>query len=97
MIYHSVIFKLKYPKNSPEEKSFFDAAKKLANIPGVQRFESLKQISSKNKYDYGFSMEFAGQELYDAYSNHPEHIQFIQQYWVKFVEDFLEIDCEPLK
>jgi hypothetical protein len=35
MIRHPVIFKLKYPKNSSEEKVFFDAAKKLATISGV--------------------------------------------------------------
>ena len=97
MIRHSVIFKLKVPKNSAEEKNFLDAAKKLATIPGVQNFESLKQTSKKNKFDYGLSMEFASQQLYDAYSSHPDHVQFIKQYWLKYVEDFLEIDYEPLK
>ncbi len=96
MIRHSVIFKLKVPKNSTEEKEFLAAAKKLAAIPGVQNFESLKQTSKKNKFDYGLSMEFASQQLYDTYSSHPDHVQFIQQYWLKYVEDFLEIDYEPL-
>ena len=96
MIRHSVIFKLKVAKNSQEEKDFFIAAKKLAVIPGVQKFECFKQTSKKNKFDYGISMEFAGQKLYDEYSNHPDHVQFIQQYWLKYVEDFLEIDYEPL-
>jgi hypothetical protein len=97
MIRHSVIFKLKVAKNSPEERDFFIAAKKLAGIPGVQKFECLKQSSKKNKFDFGISMEFAGQKLYDEYSNHPDHVQFIQQYWLKYVEDFLEIDYEPLR
>lgn len=97
MIRHSVIFKLKYSKNSPEELAFFEAAKKLANIPGVQNFECLKQTSKKNNFDYGISMEFASQKRYDDYSNHPDHVQFIQQYWLKYVQDFLEIDYEPLK
>jgi hypothetical protein len=47
MIRHSVIFKLKYPKNSPEELDFLNAAKKLANIPGVENFECLRQTSKK--------------------------------------------------
>ena len=96
MIRHSVIFKLKVPQNSVEEKFFLDAARKLSLIPGVQQFESLKQTDKKNNFDYGLSMEFASQQLYDAYSNHPEHIQFIEKYWLKYVEDFLEIDYEPL-
>ena len=96
MIRHSVIFKLKVAKNSPEEKNFFVAAKKLANIPGVQKFECLTQTSKKNKFDFGISMEFAGQKLYDEYSSHSDHVQFIQQYWLKYVDDYLEIDYEPL-
>ncbi len=83
MMRHSVIFKLKVAKNSQEEKGFFIAAKKLAGIPGVQKFECLIQTSKKNKFDFGLSMQFASQKLYDEYSNHPDHVQFIQQYWLK--------------
>jgi len=57
MIRHTVVFKLKYPRNSPEEQSFLTAAKNLASIPGVQNFECLKQISKKNNFDFGLSME----------------------------------------
>ena len=62
-IQHTVIFKLKYAKGSDEEQDFFNAAKKLANIPGVEKFECLKQISRKNKFEYGLSMEFANQGI----------------------------------
>jgi hypothetical protein len=41
-------------------------------------------------------MEFASNELYEQYSNHPDHLKFVQEYWLKEVEDFLEIDYEPL-
>ena len=97
MIRHTVIFKLKYLKHSVGERDFLNAAKKLAAIPGVQNFQSLRQVSKKNKYDFGLSMEFADQKLYDDYSNHPDHVQFIREYWLPYVEDFLEIDYEPLK
>lgn len=96
MVRHSVIFKLKHPKDSPESEAFFIAAGKLANIPGVQNFECLKQTSKKNKFEYGISMDFASIELYDQYSNHPDHVRFVQQYWLKEVEDFMEIDYEPM-
>ena len=96
MVRHSVIFKLKHPADSPDGQAFFIAAYKLANIPGVQAFEILKQTSKKNKFEYGISMEFASNELYEQYSNHPDHIKFVQEYWLKEVEDFLEIDYEPL-
>lgn len=96
MIRHSVIFTLTCPKNSVEEKAFFAAAAKLADIPGVLSFEALQQTSKKNHFDFGLSMEFESQLLYDAYSSHPAHQQFIEQYWVNYVQDFLEIDYEPL-
>jgi len=93
---HSVIFRLKYPKGSAEEKSFFEASAKLAALPGVKNFEMLKQVNKKNKYDYGISMEFADNELFEAYNNHPAHQQFIKDYWLRVVEEFLEIDYETM-
>lgn len=97
MIQHSVIFKLKQGlTGSAEEALFWEAAKKLANISGVQNFQCLKQISPKNGFEYGLAMEFADQQTYDHYSNHPEHVQFIKQFWLKDVEDFLEIDYVAL-
>ena len=97
MIRHTVVFKLKHPKGSPEEKEFLKEGSKLALIPGVNNFESLRQISPKNEFDYGFSMEFDSQEAYEGYNNHPDHIAFVQTYWMRDVTDFMEIDYEPLK
>ncbi len=87
---------MKYPKGSPEELTFLKATEHLANIPGVTAFEQLQQVSKKNNFDYGLSMEFADQQAYDAYNNHPAHTDFINQFWIPGVEDFLEIDYIPL-
>lgn len=96
MIKHSVVFKLKYPQGSKEETDFFVASKQLAAIPGVENFECLKQVSKMNNYSFGLSMQFTNQQVYDAYSNHPAHLAFIQQHWLPSVTDFMEIDYEPL-
>ncbi|MER0439937.1 Dabb family protein [Emticicia sp. W12TSBA100-4] len=92
MIRHSVILSLKPQLSSEDKKAFFEAVVKLTDIPNVQKFEVLKQISPKNNFEYGISMEFDTQEQYDFYSNHPQHQTFIQDFWIKSVEDFLEID-----
>jgi hypothetical protein len=92
MIRHSVILKLKDTISVEEKQAFFEAVDTLSDIPGVRAFEVLSQISSKNKFEYGISMEFDNQEQYDLYSNHPAHVDFIQNFWLKSVEDFLEID-----
>lgn len=97
MIQHSVIFKLKHAPGSPEEKEFLAASAALKSISGVQQFNMWKQVSKKNKFDFGISMVFQDQETYDAYSNHPDHEQFIKNYWLRGVEDFLEIDYVPLE
>lgn len=97
MIRHTVVFKLKHPKGSPEEKVFLDAIQKLSAIPGVRNFELLRQVSKKNKYDFGLSMEFESAKAYDGYSNHPDHNAFVQKFWVNEVADFMEIDYEPYK
>lgn len=97
MIRHTVVFKLKYLQGSPEEKEFMMAAMKLAAIPGVQHFECLRQVSKKNNFDYGISMEFDTRQAYEGYNQHPDHVAFVKTYWIKGVADFLEIDYEPLK
>ena len=97
MIRHTVVLKLKYPKGSHEEADFMAAAAKLSAIPGVYKFESLRQTSKENDYDYGFSMEFNSRKDYEAYLQHPEHTKFVDTYWVKYVEKYLEIDYEPMK
>ena len=61
MIRHTVVFRLKHRPGSAEEASFLSAGKALADIPGVERFEQLKQVSPKNDYHFGYSMEFADQ------------------------------------
>jgi hypothetical protein len=96
MIRHTVAFKLIHPKGSPEEKMFLDAIAKLSAIPGVENFELLRQISRKNTFDYGLSMEFATAKEYEKYNQHPDHVAFVRTIWTPEVMDFLEIDYEPL-
>jgi hypothetical protein len=76
------------------EQQFLAAAQQLSFIPGVENFESLKQVSPKNSFEWGLSMEFASQEKYDRYSNHLDHVAFVEQWWLQEVEDFLEIDFQ---
>ena len=93
-IRHTVVFSPKHAAGSPEEADFLAAAQKLADIPGVEAFEILRETSPKNSYRYGISMEFAGPEAYAAYNEHPDHVRFVQERWLSEVADFLEIDYE---
>ena len=96
MIRHSVILTLK-SSLSPEDKTqYFDAVNELKQIPGVQKFEVLKQTSAKNPFEFGISMEFESQEAYDLYTNHSLHSAFVEKYWAACVEDYLEIDYQIL-
>jgi hypothetical protein len=94
MIRHSVIFVLKHAHGSLQEKMFLRDALVLTEIPGVEKFEQLKQTSKKNDYDFGFSMEFKDQAAYDTYNAHPKHVKFVKERWEREVERFLEIDYE---
>lgn len=92
-IKHMVIFNLKAGKDNSEARKFLeDGQAQLTQIPVVRHFEVLRQVSAKNDYDYGFSMQFASQADYDAYNLHPLHVQFVEERWLKEVERFLEID-----
>ncbi len=96
MIRHTVVFSLKHAEGSPEERAFLDAAVILADIPGVTKFERLRQVSPKADYAFGFSMEFADQAAYDLYNEHPDHTAFVRDRWVPEVARFQEIDYVAL-
>jgi hypothetical protein len=95
LIRHTVVFKLKHAARSAEEAEFLQSAMVLQTIPGVRKFERLRQTSKKNEYDFGFSMEFDSPEAYELYNAHPAHVDFVQSRWVREVDQFMEIDYEP--
>ena len=96
MIRHTVVFKLKHAAGSQAELDFLQSARRLAAIPTVTKFECLRQISKKNRYAFGLSMEFACARDYQIYHDHPDHVNFVQKRWIPEVLDFLEIDYEPI-
>ena len=96
MIRHTVVFSLRHPAGSPEEADFLDGALVLAEIPTVRNFERLQQVSPKNGFRFGFSMEFDDQAGYDAYNKDPDHVRFVRDRWQTEVADFTEIDYVPL-
>ena len=63
---------------------------------GVKKLEKLRQVSKKNGYAFGFSMEFDDAAAYQGYNDHPEHVRFVKEWWMPEVEEFLEIDYERL-
>ena len=80
-IRHTVSFRLRHPDGSDDERRFLEAA--AATLPAdprsprVDAFEVLDEVSPKNGFRFGFSMEFADQAAYDAYNAHPEHTRFV--------------------
>ena len=92
-IRHTVAFRLRHPEGSEEERRFLSTAEEtLSAIPGVDEFEILSEVSPKNPYRFGISMEFADQAAYTAYNEHPDHVRFVEERWMTEVEDFLEVD-----
>ena len=91
-IRHTVAFTLAHPERSAGERDFLEAAEGLAAIPGVAAFELLAEVSPKNGYRFGISMEFADRAAYDGYNEHPDHVRFVQERWLAEVTDFLELD-----
>ncbi|PWW38832.1 MULTISPECIES: Dabb family protein [Paenibacillus] len=95
-INHLVTFTLYAGKDTAEAEAFLkESADALANIPGVEQFQVLRQVSEKNEFDYSFSMVFANQAAYDAYNDHPVHRKYVEERWEKEVSRFQEIDLIP--
>jgi hypothetical protein len=89
---HTVSFDLRHAPGSAEEADFLTAAAGLATIPGVEDFEIVHEVSPKNGFRFGISMEFADEAAYAAYNAHPDHVRFVEERWLQEVADFLEID-----
>ncbi len=92
MIQHTVVFRLHHKAGSEGEKDFLLQVRKLRHLPGVLDFKVLRQISTKNSYEWGLSMIFSSQRAYDGYNEHPEHTQFVETVWLPQVAEFMEID-----
>lgn len=95
-IRHSVVFTLTHPDGSSAQTEFLDAVARLEAIPGVEAFELMREVSPKNDYRFGLTMEFADPAAYNAYNEHPEHVAFVETRWDREVTDFLEIDTAAL-
>jgi len=95
-IRHTVAFALHHDDGSPEEASFLTALTALRSIEGVEAFEVVREVSAKNNYRWGVSMEFADQSAYDGYNDDPQHVGFVRDRWVSEVADFLEVDFASL-
>lgn len=91
-IRHTVVFSLAHPEGSAAERDFLEAAVRLAAVPGVEAFELLAEVSPKNGYRFGISMEFADRAAYAGYNDHPDHVSFVQERWLAEVSEFLELD-----
>lgn len=91
-IRHTVVFALRHEPGSEAERSFLEAAGRLAAIPGIECFEVLREVSPKNDFRFGISMEFADDTAYERYNAHPDHMRFVEERWLSEVVDFLEID-----
>lgn len=95
-IRHTVSFRLRHLAGSGAERDFLDAAGRLEEIPGVEAFDILSEVSPKNQFCFGISMEFEDAAAYEAYNRHPDHVRFVEERWVNEVEEFLEIDYAAL-
>jgi Stress responsive A/B Barrel Domain len=95
-IRHAVVFTLTHAEGSPEEAAFLDAIARLEAIPGVEAFELMREVSPKNDYRFGLTMEFADPAAYNSYNTHPEHVAFVESWWEQEVSNFLEIDTTAI-
>lgn len=92
-IQHTVMFTLASGKTGEATEKFLaDATRILSSIGSVRHFKVFRQVSKKTDFDFQFSMVFGDQKAYDTYNNHPDHVAFVQNRWVKEVAAFQEAD-----
>lgn len=89
MIQHTVAFRL---DASVDADVFWGRVSELSGIAGVEQFQVLRQIGTKNDFTHALSMYFESQADYDAYSEHPNHVAFVEEAWLPSVAEFIELD-----
>lgn len=67
----------------------------LTAIPAVTDFVVDRQIGGMSDLEWQFSMVFADQQFYDAYSAHPDHVAFVRDRWQSEVVAFQEFNFVP--
>ncbi len=95
-IRHTVAFTLRHDEGSPAAASFFEALAALGAIEGVEELQVWSEVSPKNSYRYGVSMEFATRTAFETYTASPEHVEFVRDRWDDEVTEFIEIDFVAL-
>lgn len=92
-IQHTVVFRLAHAAGSDGEQAFLaDARAALTSIPGVSEFRISEQVSPKSDLRFQFSMVFADDAAYRAYTAHPSHVTFVETRWASEVAEFQEYD-----
>ena len=89
MIQHTVAFRL---GEDADVDAFWERVGDLAAIDGVQRFETLRQVGTKNDFTDALSMFFDSERDYTQYNEHPVHVAFVNEVWLPNVADFIELD-----
>ncbi|CAG8480164.1 6262_t:CDS:2 [Paraglomus occultum] len=65
------------------------------SIPGILRYSAGSNFSKRGQgFTHGLVVEFEGKQELEAYSGHPIHVQYKQNYIAKYVEDIIAFDME---
>lgn len=91
-IRHILIFNLKSETSESDRKSFFEYMDDLKSISGITNFEISIQINPNTKYKHVLAMDFDSEENLQAYLIHPKNRDFVHNFWLKMIEDYLVID-----
>lgn len=89
MIQHTVAFRL---DGDADVDAFWHSVTELSRIEGAREFQVLRQVGLKNEFTHALSMYFESQEEYDVYNEHPDHVAFVQDFWLPSVAEFIELD-----
>lgn len=90
MITHVVIFWANAPIAENREKLLEGCHKLLADIPGVHNFRVGPAVRSPraivdDSFAVAISMDFEDQAAADAYQSHPQHVDFVENYFEAYV------------
>lgn len=89
---HTAMFNLTVPRDDPFTKEFMDIT-----LKAVGSVECVSEVwpfygGPDSKYALGVQLDFEDADKLDEYMNHPVMLKYTDDYWEKYVKDFLDIN-----
>ena len=91
-VQHVIVYNIEQGSESHVDAMMTRGTEVLAGIPGVRRVISGWAVSENAKYRFCWIVEFTHQKVIESYRHHPDHVAFVNTFFLPIARDRISID-----